>query len=68
MTVHFNDTQPGSRLAGTFFKVITDYPSHPSLNPSVTAVTVLRKDENSAELLADRVYKDRQASARIRPL
>jgi ribosome-associated toxin RatA of RatAB toxin-antitoxin module len=47
--VRFNDTQRANVSAQTLFEVITDYANYPNFNPSVTNVTVLRKDNGGAE-------------------
>jgi ribosome-associated toxin RatA of RatAB toxin-antitoxin module len=57
MNVHFNDTQPGGAPAETLFAVLTDYSNYPSFNSSVAKVTVLQKDDEGAEFLADRTTK-----------
>jgi ribosome-associated toxin RatA of RatAB toxin-antitoxin module len=54
MNIHFNHTAPAGASAETLFEVITDYPAYPRFNPAVVNVTVVRRDENGAEFLADR--------------
>jgi ribosome-associated toxin RatA of RatAB toxin-antitoxin module len=67
MDLHFKDTQPVNASGDTLWEVITDYPSYPSFNPAVATMTVLRKDEEGAEFVADmrsRVGKTAHASDR----
>jgi hypothetical protein len=57
MNVHFKDTQPAEAPGEVLFSVLTDYVNYPNFNPSVTNVTVLKKDDEGAEFLADRKTK-----------
>jgi ribosome-associated toxin RatA of RatAB toxin-antitoxin module len=50
MNVRFNGTQPVNASAKTQLEVITDYASYPGFNPSVTGVTVLRRDDRGLAL------------------
>jgi ribosome-associated toxin RatA of RatAB toxin-antitoxin module len=52
--IHFNHTEPVEAPAETLFDVITDYTSYPSFNSALINVTVVEKDDNGAEFLADR--------------
>jgi ribosome-associated toxin RatA of RatAB toxin-antitoxin module len=57
MDIHFNHTEPVEASAETLFDVLTDYASYPSFNSALINMTVVRKDENGAEFLADRKTK-----------
>jgi ribosome-associated toxin RatA of RatAB toxin-antitoxin module len=57
MNIHFNHTEPVAAPAETLFEVITDYENYPSFNSALVKVTVVRKDENGAEFVADRTTK-----------
>jgi ribosome-associated toxin RatA of RatAB toxin-antitoxin module len=53
MDIHFNHTEPVDAPAETLFEVITDYAGCPRFNPAVVKTTVVAKDQNGAELLAE---------------
>jgi ribosome-associated toxin RatA of RatAB toxin-antitoxin module len=57
MNIHFNHTEPVEASAEILFGVITDYPSYPSFNSALINMTVVKKDENGAEFVADRRTK-----------
>ena len=57
MDIHFNDTRMADAPAATLFDVITDYVSYPKFNPALIHVSVVRKDDNGAEFVADRKTK-----------
>ncbi|HEX3266504.1 MAG TPA: SRPBCC family protein [Gaiellaceae bacterium] len=57
MNIHFNDTRPAEASAETLFDVITDYSNYPGFNSSVVKVTVVKKDDEGAEFVADRKTK-----------
>jgi ribosome-associated toxin RatA of RatAB toxin-antitoxin module len=57
MDIHFNQTEPVQAPAETLFDVITDYASYPSFNSALVDVTVVTKNEQGAEFVADRKTK-----------
>ena len=57
MDIHFNHTEPVKASAETLFDVITDYANYPSFNSALINVTVVEKDEQGAEFVADRRTK-----------
>ena len=57
MDIHFNHTEPVNASAETLFDVITDYVNYPSFNSALIKVTVVTKNEQGAEFLADRKTK-----------
>jgi ribosome-associated toxin RatA of RatAB toxin-antitoxin module len=57
MDIHFNHTEPVKASADTLFDVLTDYGNYPSFNSALIHVTVVTKNEQGAEFLADRKTK-----------
>jgi len=57
MVIHFNDSATANASAEQLFDVITDYASYPSFNDPIVNVTVVKKDENCAEFVADRTTR-----------
>jgi hypothetical protein len=54
MNLDFNDTQDVNASAATLLEVLTDYASYPSFNRAIDTVTVVRKDDDGAEFVAER--------------
>jgi ribosome-associated toxin RatA of RatAB toxin-antitoxin module len=54
MDIHFNATRMAGASAATLFDVLTDYPDYPKFNPALIHVSVVRRDDNGAEFVADR--------------
>jgi ribosome-associated toxin RatA of RatAB toxin-antitoxin module len=57
MKIHYNDSAFANASAEELFDVITDYVNYPSFNDAIVNVTVVRKDENGAEFVADRTTR-----------
>jgi ribosome-associated toxin RatA of RatAB toxin-antitoxin module len=57
MDIHFNHSEPVNAPAETLFAVLTDYANYPSFNSAVVDVTVVAKDDDGAEFVADRKTK-----------
>lgn len=57
MEIHFNDSATANASAEELFEVITDYASYPTFNDAIVNVTVVRKDEDGAEFVADRTTR-----------
>ena len=54
MNIHFHHTATADASAEELFEVVTDYPNYPSFNSALVKVSVVRKDADGAEFLADR--------------
>ena len=57
MDIHFNHTAAADAPAEALFDVITDYASYPSFSREIAAMTIVRRDENGAEFVADRTTR-----------
>ena len=57
MEIRFNHTAAAKAPAETLFDVITDYAAYPSFNREIAAMTVVRKDADGAEFIADRTTR-----------
>jgi ribosome-associated toxin RatA of RatAB toxin-antitoxin module len=54
MDIHFNATRIAGASGATLFDVITDYVNYPKFNPALIHVSVVRRDDDGAEFVADR--------------
>ena len=53
MGIHFSAARTAGGSAATLFDGITDYVNDPKFNPALTLVSVVRREADGAEFVAD---------------